>query len=90
MWGLQGVDSPLQFVTGEKNVVLGLVSSKTGELEEKEQIITYIQEASQYVPLDRLALSLQCAFASAEEGIILTEEQQWAKLHFIKDIAEDV
>ncbi len=82
--------SPLQFVNGEKNVILGLVSSKIGELEEKEHIIARIQEASQYVPLDRLALSPQCGFASTEEGNILTEEQQWAKLRFIKDIAEDV
>ncbi len=81
---------PLKEVSGEKIVVLGLVSSKTGELENKEQIIDRIQEAAQYVPMDRLCLSPQCGFASTEEGNILTEEQQWKKLNFIKGIAEEV
>ena len=82
--------SPLKEVSGDKLVVLGLISSKTGELENKEQIIARIHEAAQYVPLDRLCLSPQCGFASTEEGNIMTEEQQWKKLAFIREIAEEV
>ncbi|MBP2654553.1 MAG: methionine synthase (cobalamin-independent) [Firmicutes bacterium] len=82
--------SPLKEVSGDKLVVLGLVSSKTGDLENKEKIIARIHEAAQYVPADRLCLSPQCGFASTEEGNILTEEQQWRKLAFIKEIAEEV
>ena len=82
--------APLREVSGEKLVVLGLVSSKTGELEDADQIIARIQEATQYVPADRLCLSPQCGFASTEEGNILTEEQQWNKLRFIKEVAEKV
>ncbi len=82
--------TPLKEVSGEKLVVLGLVSSKTGELENREQILSRIREAAQYVPGDRLCLSPQCGFASTEEGNILTEEQQWKKLAFIKEIAEEI
>jgi len=82
--------TPLAKVTGDKKVVLGLVTSKFGELESKEELIARIKEASQYVPLDRLSLSTQCGFASTEEGNILTEEQQWAKLALIKEVAEEV
>ncbi|WP_101697569.1 5-methyltetrahydropteroyltriglutamate--homocysteine S-methyltransferase [Clostridium minihomine] len=82
--------APLKEVSGDKLVVLGLVSSKTGELEDENQIIARIQEATQYVPADRLCLSPQCGFASTEEGNILTEEQQWQKLIFIRNIAEKV
>lgn len=82
--------APLREVSGEKLVVLGLVSSKTGVLEDRDQIIARIKEATQYVPADRLCLSPQCGFASTEEGNILTEEEQWNKLLFIKEIAEQV
>lgn len=82
--------APLKEVSGDKLVVLGLVSSKTGELESKAEIIARIKEATQYVPADRLCLSPQCGFASTEEGNILTEEQQWNKLAFVKEIAEEV
>ncbi|SHN81519.1 5-methyltetrahydropteroyltriglutamate--homocysteine S-methyltransferase [Desulfitobacterium chlororespirans] len=82
--------SPLKEIPADKLVVLGLVSSKTGELEEKEQIIARLREAADYVPADRLCLSPQCGFASTEEGNILTEEQQWQKLILIKEIAEEV
>ena len=82
--------TPLAKVSGDKKVVLGLVTSKFGELESKEELISRIKEASQYVPLDRLSLSTQCGFASTEEGNILTEEQQWAKLALIKEVAEEV
>ena len=82
--------TPLAKVSGDKKVVLGLVTSKFGELESKEELISRIKEASQYIPLERLSLSTQCGFASTEEGNILTEEQQWAKLALIKEVAEEV
>ncbi|WP_058303023.1 5-methyltetrahydropteroyltriglutamate--homocysteine S-methyltransferase [Gorillibacterium timonense] len=82
--------APLQHVSGDKQVVLGLISSKTGELENKEQIIARIKEAQQYIPAERLCLSPQCGFASTEEGNILTEEEQWKKISLIKEIAEEV
>lgn len=81
---------PLRFVGGNKLVVLGLLSSKTGVLEDKTVILERIREASRYVPLDHLCLSPQCGFASTEEGNILTEEQQWAKLRLVKEIADEV
>ncbi|MDU6524275.1 MAG: 5-methyltetrahydropteroyltriglutamate--homocysteine methyltransferase, partial [Enterococcus sp.] len=82
--------APLAKVSPDKLVVLGLVTSKTGELEERDAIITRINEAAEYIDLDRLALSPQCGFASTEEGNILTEEQQWNKIALIKSIAEEV
>ncbi|GAB3046572.1 5-methyltetrahydropteroyltriglutamate--homocysteine S-methyltransferase [Virgibacillus ainsalahensis] len=82
--------SPLQHVSDKKLVVLGLFSSKTGELEDREVIKSRIQEASKYVDINRLCISPQCGFASTEEGNILTEEQQWNKLRLIKEVADDV
>lgn len=81
---------PLAKVSGNKKVVLGLITSKDGELEDRKQVINRIKEAAQYIPLDRLSLSPQCGFASTEEGNILTEEQQWKKIALIKNIAEEV
>lgn len=81
---------PLAKVSGDKNVVLGLVTTKSGELEDRQSIIDRINEASQYLPLDRLWLSTQCGFASTEEGNVLTEEQQWAKLKLVKSIIDEV
>ena len=81
---------PLAAVPDDKYVVLGLVTSKSGELEDKQAIIDRINEAAKYHPLDHLCLSPQCGFASTEEGNILTEEQQWAKIKLIKEIAEEV
>lgn len=81
---------PLAQVTGEKKVVLGLITSKDGKLEAREQVIARIHEAAQYLPLDRLCLSPQCGFASTEEGNLLTEAQQWEKIALIKEIAEEV
>ncbi|MDF2986159.1 MAG: methionine synthase, vitamin-B12 independent [Eubacterium sp.] len=81
---------PLRFVSKDKKVVLGLVTTKSPELEEKEHIIKRIHEASKYTPLERLCLSPQCGFASTEEGNKLTEEEQWAKLRLVKEIAEEV
>jgi len=82
---------PLRFLPkGKKVVVLGLVTSKSGTLEDRDAIKRRIDEATQYASLDQLALSPQCGFASTEEGNILTEEQQWAKLAMIVDIAREV
>ena len=81
---------PLAKVPDDKYVVVGLVTSKSGELEDKQTIIDRLKEAAKYHPLDKLCLSPQCGFASTEEGNILTEEQQWNKLKFIKEIAEEV
>lgn len=73
-----------------KKVVLGLITTKTPQLEEKEVVIRRIHEAAKYIPLDRLYLSPQCGFASCEIGNKLTEEEQWAKLKLVKEIAEEV
>lgn len=81
---------PLRFVPDDKLVVLGLITSKSGALESKDEIKRRIDEAAQYVPLERLCLSPQCGFASTEEGNILTEDEQWAKLEFIVDVAQEV
>ncbi|SEU10186.1 5-methyltetrahydropteroyltriglutamate--homocysteine S-methyltransferase [Paenibacillus sp. NFR01] len=81
---------PLRFLKEHQQVVLGLFSSKIGELESKEEILKRIGEAQQYVDLDRICLSPQCGFASTEEGNHLTEEQQWNKLAFIKEIADEI
>lgn len=85
-----GSFKPLQDIDPQKHVVLGLVTSKRPQLEDKEAVIKRIKEASQYVPLDHLSISPQCGFASSEEGNKLTEEQQWNKIKLIKEIAEDV
>lgn len=81
---------PLAKVSGDKNVVLGLLTTKSGELENRQDIIDRINEASQYLPLDRLWLSTQCGFASTEEGNVITEEQQWEKLKLVKSIIDEV
>lgn len=81
---------PLRFVTPGKKVVLGLITSKRPELEDKDAVIARIHEAAKYVPLENLCLSPQCGFASCEVGNKLTEEQQWAKLALVKEIAEEV
>jgi 5-methyltetrahydropteroyltriglutamate--homocysteine methyltransferase len=83
--------APLRFFPkGDKQLVLGLVTSKTGTLERKDEIKRRIEEATKYVALDQLCLSPQCGFASTEEGNILAENEQWAKLKMIVEIAEDV
>ena len=82
--------APLAKVTGNKKVVLGLVTTKTPKLEDKQAVIARIKEASKYVPLENLYLSPQCGFASCEIGNKLTEEEQWAKLKLVKEIAEEV
>jgi 5-methyltetrahydropteroyltriglutamate--homocysteine methyltransferase len=82
---------PLRFLPeGKKQVVLGLITSKTGTLENKDDVKRRIDEATEYVDLERLCLSPQCGFASTEEGNVLTEEAQWAKLAEIVEIADEV
>ena len=81
---------PLKLVSDNKLVVLGLLTSKSGELEDRQTVIDRIHEAANYLPLDRLCLSTQCGFASTEEGNVLTEAQQWAKIALVKSIAEEV
>ena len=85
-----GSFEPLKYVSGEKRVVLGLVTTKSPVLEDKATVIARIREASKYVPLDRLSLSPQCGFASCEIGNKLTEEEQWAKLDLVREISEEV
>jgi methionine synthase II (cobalamin-independent) len=82
--------APLAKVSGEKKVVLGLITTKVPDLEDKATVIARIHEAARYVPLDRLYLSPQCGFASCEIGNKLTEAEQWAKLALVKEIAEEV
>ena len=82
--------APLAKVPAEKEVVLGLVTSKRPALEEPEVLKARIKEASQYVPLAHLALSTQCGFASTEEGNQLTEAEQWAKIKLVIDVAKEV
>lgn len=82
---------PLRYVKrSDLQLVLGLITSKHGELEDKDAVKRRIEEASQYVSLDQLCLSPQCGFASTEEGNLITEEQQWAKLRHVVDIADEV
>ena len=81
---------PLAKVSDDKKVVLGLITTKSPVLEDKQKIIKRIHEAAQYIPLSRLCLSPQCGFASCEIGNKLTEEEQWAKLKLVKEIADEV
>jgi 5-methyltetrahydropteroyltriglutamate--homocysteine methyltransferase len=82
---------PLRFLPkGKKVVVLGLVTSKSGTLESKDAIRRRIDEATKYVDIDQLALSPQCGFASTEEGNVLAEDEQWAKLAMIVEVADEV
>jgi 5-methyltetrahydropteroyltriglutamate--homocysteine methyltransferase len=82
---------PLRFLPkGNKMVVLGLITSKSGTLEKKDDVKRRIEEATKYVALDQLCLSPQCGFASTEEGNILTEDAQWAKLSLIVETAREV
>ena len=82
---------PLRYLPkGDKIVVLGLVTSKSGVLEKKDDVKRRIEEAIKYVALDQLALSPQCGFASTEEGNVLAEDEQWAKLKMIVDLSKEV
>ena len=81
---------PLRFVPKGKTVVLGLVTSKSGRLELRDELKRRVDEAAKYVPLEQLCLSPQCGFASTEEGNILSEDEQWAKLAMIVQLAEEI
>lgn len=85
-----GSFEPLRYVSGDKQVVLGLITTKNPELEDRQQVLARVREASRYIPLERLCLSPQCGFASTEEGNKLSEEQQWAKLALVKALAEEI
>ena len=82
--------APLAKVSEDKQVVLGLITTKSPVLEDKQKVIRRIHDAARFIPLDRLCLSPQCGFASCEIGNKLTEEEQWAKLKLVKEIAEEV
>jgi 5-methyltetrahydropteroyltriglutamate--homocysteine methyltransferase len=81
---------PLRLVPKGKKVVLGLVTSKTGQLETKDEIKRRVEAATKFIDIDQLSLSPQCGFASTEEGNLLTEDEQWAKLAFVVDVAEEI
>ena len=82
---------PLRFLPkGNKQVVLGLITSKSGTLEKKDDVKKRIHEAAKFAPLEQFCLSPQCGFASTEEGNVLTEDQQWAKMREIVELAEEV
>lgn len=80
---------PLRHIK-DQQVVLGLITSKSGELENRAAVLERIEEAMQYVPLNQLCLSPQCGFSSTEEGNLLTEEEQWEKLRFVVSLAAEV
>jgi 5-methyltetrahydropteroyltriglutamate--homocysteine methyltransferase len=82
---------PLRYLPkGNKIVVVGVITSKSGELEKKDDIKRRLEEAAKFVPLNQLAVSPQCGFASTEEGNILSEEEQWAKLKLAVDVSREV
>ncbi len=82
---------PLRFLPkGNKIVVLGLITTKSGQLEKKDDVKRRIEEATKYAALDQLCLSPQCGFASTEEGNVLAEDEQWAKLRMVVEVAQEV
>lgn len=81
--------APLRFIKNQQ-VVLGLISSKTGILENKEEVKERVREATKYVDINQVCLSPQCGFASTEEGNILTEEEQWNKIKLVREISEEI
>jgi 5-methyltetrahydropteroyltriglutamate--homocysteine methyltransferase len=85
-----GIFEPLRFIPRGKTVILGLVSSKRPELESKRDVIRRIEQAARYVPLENLALSPQCGFASTMEGNLLSEDEQWGKLRLVVETAREV
>ena len=85
-----GSFAPLRFVPPGKVVVLGLVTTKRGELEQKDELKRRIEEASRHVPLDQLCLSPQCGFSSTVDGNALTIDEQVAKLRLVVEVAEEV
>mgnify|MGYP002517991636 FL=1 len=85
-----GSFEPLKYVADGKKVVLGLITTKDPKLEDKDAVIARIHEAAKYVPLENLYLSPQCGFASCEIGNKLTEDEQWAKIALVEEVAKEV
>ena len=85
-----GTFDPLRFVPKDKIVVLGLLSSKEGALEDQDELLRRIDEAAKFFPLENMALSPQCGFASMAAGNLLTEDEQWRKLEMVVDTARKV
>jgi 5-methyltetrahydropteroyltriglutamate--homocysteine methyltransferase len=85
-----GTFNPLRFVPRDKTVVLGLVSSKLPQLESQDDLAKRIDEASKYIPLENIAISPQCGFASTMEGNLMTHDEQWRKLKLVVDTAKSV
>jgi 5-methyltetrahydropteroyltriglutamate--homocysteine methyltransferase len=81
---------PLRFVPKDKVVVLGLVTTKRGALESRDELMRRIEEASRYVDLEQLCLSPQCGFSSTVEGNAITEDEEWAKLRLVVETAAEV
>ena len=81
---------PLRYLPKNKTVVLGLITSKSGPIENKDFVRRRVDDASKYAPLDQLCLSPQCGFASTEEGNVLAEDDQWAKLRLVTELADEV
>jgi 5-methyltetrahydropteroyltriglutamate--homocysteine methyltransferase len=81
---------PLRYLPKGKRVVLGVVTSKRGELETKDFIKSRVEEAAKYTDIDQLCLSAQCGFSSTSEGNDLTEQQQWDKLRLIVEVAQEI
>jgi 5-methyltetrahydropteroyltriglutamate--homocysteine methyltransferase len=82
---------PLRFLPkGDKQVVLGLISSKTGQLEKKDDVRRRIEEAAKFAPIEQFCISPQCGFASTEEGNVLAEDEQWAKLRMCVELGNEV
>jgi 5-methyltetrahydropteroyltriglutamate--homocysteine methyltransferase len=82
-----GTFEPLRLVPKDKVVVLGLITTKKPQLESSDEVVRRIEEAAKYFPLEKLALSPQCGFASTAEGNLLSEDEQWAKLKLVVDTA---
>jgi 5-methyltetrahydropteroyltriglutamate--homocysteine methyltransferase len=82
--------APLRFMPNDKRVVLGLVTSKRGELESRDTLLRRVDEATKYVAIENLAISPQCGFASVVEGNIITPDDQWAKLRLVVDVAQEI
>jgi len=81
---------PLRLVPKNKKVVLGLVTTKSGRLEARDEIKRRIEAATKFIDIGQLCLSPQCGFASTEEGNLLSEEEQWAKLRMIVELADEI
>jgi 5-methyltetrahydropteroyltriglutamate--homocysteine methyltransferase len=88
--GRAGGFEPLRLLPHDKTVVLGLVTTKAGELEDADALRRRIDEAARYVPLERLCLSPQCGFSSTHHGNLLSQDDQWRKLELVVDVAHRV